>query len=106
MLINLVVNALKFSPEHSLVEISASRGGDEVVTSVKDRGAGISPGELPYIFDKYRRGSFGKAGGGTGLGLFIVKSIIDAHGGRIWVDSIEGQGSVFHFGLPVLEEEL
>ncbi len=106
VVINLVANAMKFSSEDSPVLISARRDGDFIVTSVSDQGVGIPADEIPYIFEKYRRGSFGKKEGGSGLGLFIVKSIVEAHGGKIWVESASGKGSVFCFTLPLLKEEV
>lgn len=104
VVVNLVVNAMKFSGEDSPVSISARRDGDFIVTSVSDEGVGIPADEILYIFEKYRRGSFGKKEDGSGLGLFIVKSIVKAHGGKIWVESTFGKGSVFHFTLPLLKE--
>ena len=104
VVVNLVVNAMKFSSEDSPVLISARRDGDFIVTSVSDKGVGIPADEILYIFEKYRRGSFGKKEDGSGLGLFIVKSIVEAHGGKIWVESTLGKGSVFHFTLPLLKK--
>lgn len=104
VIVNLVVNALKFSREDSPVLIGARMDKDFIVTSVSDQGVGIPADEVLYIFDKYRRGSFGKKEGGSGLGLFIVKSIVEAHGGKIWVESTFGKGSVFYFTLPLLKE--
>ncbi|MDD5244650.1 MAG: ATP-binding protein, partial [Syntrophorhabdaceae bacterium] len=104
VVVNLVVNAMKFSNEDSPVLISAGRDGDFIVTSVSDKGVGIPADEILYIFEKYRRGSFGKKEDGSGLGLFIVKSIVEAHGGKIWVESTLGKGSVFHFTLPLLKK--
>ncbi len=98
---NLVVNALKFSPENAGVTVATHRENDMIVTSVADKGTGIPPSELPFIFEKYRQGSFGKKEGGSGLGLFIVKSVIEGHGGSIRVESEQGKGSTFYFSLPV-----
>jgi PAS domain S-box-containing protein len=101
VIVNLVVNAMKFSREDSPVLIGARMDGDFIVTSVSDQGVGIPADEILYIFDKYRRGSYGKKEDGSGLGLFIVKSIVEAHGGKIWGESTFGKGSVFHFALPL-----
>lgn len=67
--------------------------------SVKDTGPGIPPEHLPKVFDRYFTTSKGHEG--TGLGLYIAKGVVEAHRGRIWVDSTLGEGSVFHFTLPV-----
>ncbi len=106
VIVNLVVNALKFSPEGSGVLINAYRENDFVVTSVADTGIGIPPSELPFIFERYRQGSFGKKEDGSGLGLFIVKSVIEGHGGSVWVESTPGKGSTFCFSLPVFLGEI
>jgi len=104
VVVNLVVNAMKFSGEGSPVQLSALRDGDFIVTSVRDKGFGIPADEVLYIFEKYRRGSFGKKESGSGLGLFIVKSVVEAHGGKIWVESEPGKGSVFRFTLPLFKQ--
>ena len=105
VMVNLIVNALKFSKESGVVFVDAKRDEDSIVISVRDRGIGIPSGEVQYIFEKYRRGSFGKRGDGSGLGLFIVKSIVEAHGGKIWVESVVGEGSTFYFTLPIFKWE-
>jgi len=96
---NLIGNALKFTAPHGHVTIAADRSGEELVFSITDTGAGIPPDELPHVFDRYwklhptdRRGA--------GLGLAIVKGIVEAHGGRMWAESVLGQGSRFSFTLP------
>ncbi len=100
VLANLIVNALKFSPKGGLVRVSTRKDEEEVVTSVQDEGVGIPVDEIPYIFDKYRRGG-GRGEEGTGLGLFIVKTIVEAHGGSIWVESKPRRGTTFSFSLPL-----
>ena len=97
---NLVANAIKFTPSGGRVEVGAERAVDYVRFWVRDTGPGIEREHLPRLFDRFwqaRRG--GKAG--AGLGLAIAKSIIEAHGGQIWAESEPGQGSTFHFTLPV-----
>jgi PAS domain S-box-containing protein len=103
---NLVANALKFSPPESEVVIGAGLESNMVIISVTDHGVGIPADEIQLIFERYRRGSFGQKEDGSGLGLFIVKSVIRAHGGDIWVLSAVGRGSTFYFSLPVFLGEI
>jgi len=103
---NLVANALKFSPEGSAVRIGTRVEDDALVTFVEDGGVGIPAEDLPFIFEKYRRGSLGKQEEGSGLGLFIVKSVVEQHGGSIRVDSAPGRGSTFSFSLPLFRGEI
>ena len=97
--INLLSNALKYSPNDKRVEINFKVQGDRVVIAVKDQGKGIAATDLPYLFDRYYRVKASEEG--LGLGLFITKRLVEAHGGRIWVESKLGEGSVFFFTLPV-----
>jgi two-component system, OmpR family, phosphate regulon sensor histidine kinase PhoR len=102
MLDNLVDNAIKYSPEGGKVSVMAVSEMDQLILQVSDTGYGITAVDLPYIFDKFYRGSnVATVVAGTGLGLSIVKSIIENHNGRIWVDSTPGKGSVFTVVLPV-----
>jgi two-component system phosphate regulon sensor histidine kinase PhoR len=81
--------------------VGAERSGDELVISIADRGPGVAPADLPRIFDRfYRGGSRGKIEG-LGLGLYISRLIVAAHGGRIWCESTVGEGSTFSFTLPL-----
>ncbi len=100
VLVNLLENAVKYTPPESPLEIRArnSAGGVEVV--VGDRGPGIPPGEERRIFDKFYRVGAGQ-GGGVGLGLAICRAIVMAHGGRLTVDNREGGGAEFRFVLPI-----
>jgi PAS domain S-box-containing protein len=102
----LVENALKYSPQGGTVTVGARRTTDGVEVRVVDQGAGIPVGEQERIFRKfYRAESTGRdGGGGTGLGLFIARELVTAMGGRIWVESAEGEGSSFAFELPVARE--
>ncbi len=102
---NLVHNAIKFTPTGGEVTISAASGEGEVVVSVCDTGVGISADDLPRIFERFYKADQARRSGGTGLGLAIAKHIVQAHGGRIWVESIEGKGSMFHFSLPSAGKE-
>ncbi|HET8541565.1 MAG TPA: MASE3 domain-containing protein [Anaeromyxobacter sp.] len=97
ILANLVGNALKYS--QARVEVNARLEDGEVHVTVADRGAGISAADLPRIFDRYYRGQRHE-GEGLGLGLYIVRKLVEAHGGRIWAESRPGEGSTFTFTLP------
>jgi len=98
---NLVHNAIQFTPSGG-VTVRAERVGDEVVISVRDTGVGIAPEDLSRIFERFYKPR-GSRSGGAGLGLAIAKHIVQAHGGRIWAESTEGQGSTFYVALPVGE---
>jgi signal transduction histidine kinase len=98
---NLAGNALKYSVAGSPIVVEARRAEDEVVVSFADRGAGISPEDVARIFERfYRGGQRGKVEG-LGLGLYISRLIVAAHGGRIWCESTVGEGSTFRFALPM-----
>ena len=100
---NLTGNAVKLSPMGGHIAISARFVQEGVTVSVSDSGPGIPKQDLNAIFDKFKQTtitSYRKIKG-TGLGLAIVKHIVNAHGGRVWVESETGQGSVFFFLLPV-----
>ncbi|MFB2923556.1 MULTISPECIES: PAS domain S-box protein [Aerosakkonema] len=103
-LVNLVSNAIKFSPAHSTVTLSVQEQADRVLFQVKDQGRGIPADKLEAIFGRFQQvdASDSRQKGGTGLGLAICKSIVQQHGGRIWVESVPGQGSNFYFTLPKL----
>jgi len=95
---NLFDNAIKYSPPGTPLELSASETFYTVTVELADRGPGIPPGEEEHIFDKFVRGR--STGGGVGLGLAICRTIINAHGGKIWAENREGGGAVFRFTLP------
>lgn len=97
---NLLNNAIKFTPEGGTITVRAVPSGDAVQFSVADTGHGIPHEHLSHLFDRFWQAKR-KAPGSTGLGLFIIKGIVDAHGGRIWADSEIGAGSTFRFTLPV-----
>jgi nitrogen-specific signal transduction histidine kinase len=101
VIVNLLVNAIKFSPEGSSIAVKAGVKNRELVVQVIDHGIGIPAEELQAVFDKYYQAENRGDAEGTGLGLYICRQIIEAHGGRIWAESAEGQGSVFSFSLPV-----
>jgi signal transduction histidine kinase len=98
---NLVGNALKYSAPGSDVEVRASRSDGHVVVTVRDHGEGIAPDHRERLFERYYRGAHAGSGGGLGLGLYVSRLIVEAHGGRIWCESEVGAGSTFSFTLPV-----
>ena len=100
-LVNLISNAVKFTPAGGTILVHTSRTDDEITISVSDTGAGIAPAQVPHIFETYWQSDVTKKGAGTGLGLSIVKAIVEAHGGRVWVESTLGIGSTFSFSLPI-----
>ena len=101
ILVNLLHNAIKFTPPGGRVTISTKVAGDNILVSVADTGVGIPADDLPRIFERFYKADRARAGGGTGLGLAIAKHIMEAHGGRIWAESEEGRGSTFTFTLPL-----
>jgi signal transduction histidine kinase len=107
VLANLVGNALRHTPAGGTVQVQAaptpaSTGTEGVQVQVRDSGEGIHPEDLPHVFDRFYRGekSRNRSSGGAGLGLAIAKGIVEAHGGRISVESTAGQGACFTFVLP------
>jgi signal transduction histidine kinase len=103
VLSNLLRNAIKFTPRDGRIEIHAESGDRVVVFSVTDTGPGISLEKQARVFDRYWQSSAGARQRGAGLGLSIAKGIVEAHGGRIWVHSVPGEGSEFAFTIPQAE---
>jgi two-component system phosphate regulon sensor histidine kinase PhoR len=123
---NLVHNAIKFTPPGGSIQVSASRldssgrdwtswgppevergaleTGDWLLITVTDTGVGIAADDLPRVFERFFKADRARSGGGTGLGLAIAKHIVQAHGGHIWAESVEGQGSTFFVALPTLTQ--
>ncbi len=99
VLSNLIGNALKFTPSGGAIEVEAARESGQVRFSVRDTGPGIAVDQLPHLFERQWQGQPG-ARQGLGLGLYIAKTVVEAHGGRIWVESTLGKGSSFFFILP------
>ncbi len=101
---NLLSNAIKFTAQGGEIEVGAYReNGATAKVWVKDSGVGIPSQEIDQLFQKYRQTASGKTAKekGTGLGLVICKMIVEAHGGKIWVESKEGKGTTFFFSLPL-----
>ena len=107
VLTNLVENAIKYSPEGGEITVKVATRGDNVAVSVQDQGVGIPPEHVEKLFDRFYRidNRLARTTKGVGLGLYICKSLVEAHGGRIWVQSRAGAGSMFGFTLPALREE-
>lgn len=103
VLANLLDNALKYSPPPERVLVSAERCADGVAVAVRDRGMGIAPADLPLLFRRFSRTPGARASGlpGTGLGLYLCRGIVEAHGGRLWAESAGvGRGATFRFVVP------
>jgi two-component system phosphate regulon sensor histidine kinase PhoR len=101
VLVNLIHNAIKFTPPGGRIAVSAKAEPEAVVFSVSDTGVGIAKEDLPRIFERFYKSDRSRATKGTGLGLSIAKHVIENHEGRLWVESTPGQGSTFHFSLPL-----
>ncbi len=102
ILTNLLSNALKYSSPGTEIVVSITHRDGQVITSVTDQGPGIPPEELPRLFQRFRRTVLARERReGLGLGLYITRRLVEAHGGRIWVESEVGKGSCFSFTLPV-----
>ena len=99
---NLLGNAVKYSPEGSLITLAVTQSADQVQVSITDQGHGIEPEAIPHLFERFYRARTRDAGGGLGLGLYIARTLVIAHGGQIQVESTPGEGSTFVFTLPAL----
>ena len=101
---NLIGNALRHTPKDGKISLQARIVESDTQIVVEDTGSGISPKDLPHIFDRFYRGEKSRSRQseerGVGLGLAIVKGLVEAHGGKIWVESEPGQGTRFWFTLP------
>ena len=101
VLVNLLENALRYTPPGTPIELVASARPEEVMVEVLDRGPGILPGEEGVLFDKFFRGEAARSRHGVGLGLAVARAIVEAHGGRIWAENRTDGGAVFRFTLPI-----
>lgn len=100
---NLVENAVKYSPPDTPIVLTLELHDTEAVIHVTDHGEGIPADKLPHVFERFRQTGQNRAGG-VGLGLYIVRALTQAHGGRVWVNSTVGEGTTFSIGLPLIEE--
>ena len=102
VLVNLIHNAVKFTRAGGEVVLGAEATTGEIRFAVRDTGIGIPLEDIPRIFERFYRVDKSRAGSGTGLGLSIAKHIVEAHGGKIWAESIEGSESTFYFSIPIV----
>lgn len=101
VLVNLIHNAIKFTSKGGTVTLSAQTGSRQIRFAIQDTGRGIPSRDLPRIFERFYKADRARTSHGTGLGLSISKHLIEAHSGKIWAESREGQGSTFYFELPI-----
>jgi len=103
VLINFLTNAIKYSPVATVVEVSITKAGNEIIVRVQDHGIGIAAADQPKIFDRFYRvqGKDELTFPGFGIGLFIAKDIVKKHQGKMWLDSVKDKGSAFYFSLPI-----
>jgi len=101
VLINLIHNAIKFTPTGGSIDLGAWVHDQDVIFRVRDTGVGISPKDQKRIFERFYKADRSRTGGGTGLGLSICRHMVEAHSGEIWVESVEGEGSSFFFRIPI-----
>lgn len=101
VLINLIHNAIKFTPAGGSIDLGAWVHDRDVIFRVRDTGVGISPKDQKRIFERFYKADRSRTGGGTGLGLSICRHMVEAHSGEIWVESVEGEGSSFFFRIPI-----
>ena len=99
--VNLLHNAIKFTPEGGEVILSAHQENESILFSVKDTGVGIPASDLQRIFERFYKTDPARSDKGTGLGLAIARHLVEAHGGQIWAESTPGKGSSFFFSIPI-----
>jgi PAS domain S-box-containing protein len=97
---NLLTNAVKYSPAGGVITVSITQAESAIHTSIRDQGPGIDPGDIPHLFERFYRAGARAGKAGLGLGLYISRTLVHAHGGQIWVESTPGEGSTFTFTIP------
>jgi signal transduction histidine kinase len=103
---NIVGNAIKFSAPGATVRLGVDCSASECTFSIRDVGPGIPAAQLPLLFDRFWTSPRATGGSGTGLGLAIARGIVEAHRGRIWVESTVGEGTSFFFTLPISHSQV
>ncbi|MCA9877428.1 MAG: sensor histidine kinase, partial [Thermomicrobiales bacterium] len=98
----LLGNAVKYSPEGGRITVAVTVSGETARVSITDEGPGIDAEAIPHLFDRFYRADARDVAAGLGLGLYIARTLVAAHGGQIWVESQPGKGSTFHVTLPAL----
>lgn len=101
VILNLLNNAIIYTQKEGQIKLNTKYSDDELIVSVKDNGAGIAESSIESIFQRYSKGAHSLRKIGTGLGLYLSKQIIQAHNGKIWVESLRNEGSIFYFSLPI-----
>jgi PAS domain S-box-containing protein len=101
---NLVQNAIKYVPGDSPIDITVDNDDEMIVISVRDYGHGVDPQDLPLLFDRFQRGKQRDTTAGMGLGLYLSRMIVEAHGGQLWLELPDGGGSRFRFSVPIARE--
>ena len=105
-LAHLLENAAQYSPAGSAVQVSAQIGAGGLVVSVRDRGPGIAPADLPHLFERFYRGDAAKARtSGTGMGLWIVRGLLAVQGGQVWAENCADGGARFTIAVPAAVQE-
>jgi len=103
VVVNLLHNAIKFTPSGGQITVTSWVEGEFVVFCAQDSGVGIQAENLARIFERFYKTDRARTTGGAGLGLAIVRHLVEAHGGKVWAESIEGQGSSFYFTVPIAD---
>ncbi|MEI7473263.1 MAG: ATP-binding protein [bacterium] len=101
VILNLLSNAINYTPHEGTIKITAEKNSHNIIVSIEDNGIGINQSSLENLFERYSKGGKTLRKVGTGLGLYLSKQIIDAHKGKIWVESTKDLGSTFHFSIPL-----
>jgi two-component system phosphate regulon sensor histidine kinase PhoR len=101
VVVNLLHNAIKFTPQGGQVIVNVTQQDHEIQFAISDTGIGIDSEDLPRIFERFYKVDRSRATSGTGLGLAIARHLVEAHGGKIWAESEVGKGSTFYFTIPL-----